>query len=68
MLSNYHNPLTITTVRRRRKNGEHVNVTVPELVLDYNAHMNAVDRFDQRKKVYEIENQKNGGIDWRYIF
>lgn len=55
LLSNHHDPKIVTTVKRKTRDGEQIDVKVPQMVLDYNIHMNSVDRFDQKKKVYEID-------------
>ena len=38
---------TTTTVRRKKGDGSVINVTCPQLVVDFNAHMGGVDLGDQ---------------------
>ncbi|XP_047111975.1 piggyBac transposable element-derived protein 4-like [Schistocerca piceifrons] len=53
LLSNFHSP-EVTTVTRRERDGSRIELPCPQAVMDYNAHMNNVDKFDQLKKSYEI--------------
>ena len=46
MLSLQHDPNT-TTVRRKKGDESVINVTCPQLVVDFNAHMGGVDLGDQ---------------------
>lgn len=55
LLSNFHNPKHITTVKRKQKDGSKEEVPCPTLLTDYNKNMNFVDRFDQLKSTYELD-------------
>ncbi|XP_046666851.1 piggyBac transposable element-derived protein 4-like [Homalodisca vitripennis] len=65
-LSNFHDPLEITTVKRRMKDGSRVDVNCPTAVQDCNMNMNCVDKFDQMKALYEISRKSHKW--WHRIF
>lgn len=66
VLSNFHDPNEVTTVKRREKDGSRVTVSCPVAISDYNKHMNCVDRFDQMKAVYQISRKSKKW--WHRIF
>lgn len=59
ILSNYHDPKNVGKVTRRERNGETVEISCPEAVIDYNSHMNFVDKFDQLKSCYDIDRKSH---------
>ncbi|XP_046987055.1 piggyBac transposable element-derived protein 4-like [Schistocerca americana] len=65
LLSNFHSP-EVTTVTRRERDGSRIELPCPQAVMDYNAHMNNVDKFDQLKKSYEISRRSKKW--WHRIF
>ncbi|XP_072376163.1 uncharacterized protein, partial [Diabrotica undecimpunctata] len=52
--STMHNPLEITSVLRRKPNGEQESVKCPKAISDYNRYMGGVDLFDQLHASYPI--------------
>lgn len=52
LISNYHNPDELTTVQRKDKTGKKEDIPCPKVLVDYNRHMNAVDKLDQLKSAY----------------
>ncbi|KAB0804596.1 hypothetical protein PPYR_01566 [Photinus pyralis] len=66
LISNFHNPQDTTTVKRKARNGSIEDVPCPIMLTDYNAHMNAVDKFDQKKSSYEIDRKSRKW--WHRIF
>lgn len=69
LLSNFHNPTVVTSVHRKQKDGEIIDVTCPQALVDYNTNMFYVDKFDQLKSCYEIDRKViNGGIEYCFIF
>lgn len=52
--SNMHKPPDTTAVDRRNTKGEREKVRCPKAIADYNVHMTAVDKFDQRMSFYNI--------------
>ncbi|KAF9409727.1 hypothetical protein HW555_011017 [Spodoptera exigua] len=66
ILSNYHDPKNVGKVTRRERNGETVEISCPEAVIDYNSHMNFVDKFDQLKSCYDIDRKSHKW--WHRIF
>eukprot|EP00112_Aurelia_sp_Birch-Aquarium-sp1_P014971 Seg3276.2 transcript_id=Seg3276.2/GoldUCD/mRNA.D3Y31 product="PiggyBac transposable element-derived protein 4" protein_id=Seg3276.2/GoldUCD/D3Y31 len=55
-----------TTIQRKQKNGEILDVPFVEPVVDYNAWMNAVDHSDQLRTTYAIAHSTKRW--WLYIF
>lgn len=66
LVSNYHNPAVITTVKRRNKLREQKDVSCPTMLCDYNQNMNAVDKLDQLKSTYELDRKSHKW--WHRIF
>lgn len=66
LLSNYHNPADVCTVNRRNPAGVVTQIPCPQLLTDYNKHMNGVDKFDQNKHTYEINRKSHKW--WHRIF
>ncbi|CAK1591024.1 unnamed protein product [Parnassius mnemosyne] len=66
LLSNYHDPQNVSTVIRKERNGDSNQIACPEVVKDYNANMNFVDKFDQLKSCYAIERKSRKW--WHRIF
>lgn len=66
LLSNFHNPESIITVKRRERDGSTSEITCPVAVADYNSNMNCVDKFDQMKAAYEIDRKSRKW--WHRIF
>lgn len=54
MVSSAHRPST-TTVNRKNVDGTVVQVSCPNLVKQYNSHMGSVDRSDQLKGYYNVD-------------
>jgi len=48
VLSTYHNPKQVTSVKRKNKDGTKSNVPCTAAVAEYNSIMGAVDCLDQR--------------------
>ena len=65
-LSNFHDPLEMTTVNRRQKDGSSQAIPCPTIVRDYNHHMGYVDKADQLKSTYAID--KKSKKWWLRIF
>jgi len=55
VLSTYHNPKHVTSVKRKNRDGTSSIVPCPVAVAQYNAIMGGVVRFDQRRERYAIE-------------
>ncbi|KAJ6649681.1 PiggyBac transposable element-derived protein 4 [Pseudolycoriella hygida] len=53
-LSSVHSPRNISTVRRRQRNGQRIEVGCPEVVKVYNETMGGVDKFDQLRECYAV--------------
>ena len=66
MLSTLWDPEDATTVRRKRKNGDTIEVRCPNVVDIYNKNMGGVDRGDQLRKYYEVR-MKSRKV-YKYIF
>lgn len=66
VISNFHNPRDVTTVKRRTKDGTTEDVPCPTMLRDYNKYMNAVDKFDQKKSCYEVDRKSRKW--WHRIF
>ena len=54
ILSTQHDPAITTTVKRKKGDGSTVDVTCPQAIVDYNAHMGGVDLGDQYRKYYQV--------------
>jgi len=54
ILSTYHNPKDVTSVKRKNRDGTPSIVPCLAAVAHYNEIMGGVDRFDQRRKRYAI--------------
>jgi hypothetical protein len=54
VLSTYHNPKQVTSVKRKNRNGTSSIIHCPAVVAEYNSIMGGVDRFDQRRERYAI--------------
>lgn len=59
LLSNFHSPQDTTSVRRRERNGDVIEVPCPKVLVDYNSNMNFVDKFDQLKATYEVNRKSH---------
>ena len=66
MISSMNSPDATTTVERRQQDGTRIEVTCPEAVATYNAHMAGVDRGDQLRNYYRVRLKitKN----YKYVF
>lgn len=70
LLSNFHDPQSTNEVKRRDKDGTFKQIPCPNILADYNKHMNCVDRFDQLKSTYEIDRKSKKWwmrIFWHFI-
>jgi hypothetical protein len=54
VLSTYHNPKQITSVKRKNRDGTSSIIPCPAAVAEYNSIMGGVDRFNQRQERYAI--------------
>ena len=54
-LSNFHDIDDVSCVERKNKDGTRTEISCPQLVKDYNAHMGYVDKADMMKSFYEID-------------
>ena len=66
MLSTQHDPTMTTTVKRKKGDGSTIDVTCPQAVVDYNAHMGGVDLGDQYRKYYQVRMKSR--TFYKYIF
>lgn len=66
LLSNYHDPSSSTEVKRKEKDGTHIQVPCPIMLRDYNKNMNFVDKFDQLRSCYGIDRKSHKW--WHRIF
>lgn len=66
LLSNFHNPISGTEVKRKSKDGTASTIPCPNVLKDYNMNMNCVDKFDQNKKMYQIDRKSRKW--WHRIF
>jgi len=48
VLSTYHNPKQVTSVKQKNRDGTSSIIPCPAAVAEYNSIMGGVDRFDQR--------------------
>ncbi|KAJ8975290.1 hypothetical protein NQ317_005292 [Molorchus minor] len=53
-LGNYQNPAKMGRVPRRKKDGDLDEIAWPQMIIEYNAHMGYVDKFDMLKSLYEV--------------
>jgi len=61
ILSTYHNPKHVTSVKRKNKDGTSSIVPCSAAVAHYNSITGGVDRFDQRRERYAIG---RGSLKW----
>ncbi|XP_065319133.1 piggyBac transposable element-derived protein 3-like [Gordionus sp. m RMFG-2023] len=54
IMSNYIDPRSVDTVKRKNKKGEVFDVKCPIMIKMYNKYMGSVDHFDHLKSLYEI--------------
>lgn len=54
MLSTLHDPKEVTSVNRRQKDGNLIEVQCPQVLKDYNLNMNFVDNFDRIVNDYHL--------------
>lgn len=66
ILSNYYDPKNVGKVKRRERDGTSTEVSCPQAVIDYNANMNFVDKYDQLKGSYAIDRKSHKW--WHRIF
>lgn len=66
LLSNFHEPLGNSEVKRKEKNGSIKKVCCPKALIDYNANMNFVDKFDQNLNLYKVNRKSHKW--WHRIF
>lgn len=66
LLSNFHNPKEVVEISRRNRDGSRVCINCPVAIDEYNKFMNIVDKFDQLKATYDIENKSQKF--WHRIF
>jgi len=66
IMSTQHDPDVTATVKRKKGDGSKVDVTCPQAVIDYNAHMGGVDLGDQYKKYYQV--RMKSPKFYKYIF
>lgn len=66
LISTFHQPEKVSTVKRKLKDGSKVDVTCPQVLKDYNQNMNNVDVFDQLKSSYAIDRRSKKW--WHRIF
>ena len=66
ILSTLSNPLEISSVKRRKRDGSQVDVPCPKAVQSYTAHMNGVDRADQLRSSYSVS--RRAAKWWKYLF
>ena len=66
IMSTQHDPDVTATVKRKKGDGSKVDVTCPQAVIDYNAHMGGVDLGDQYRKYYQ--GRMKSRKFYKYIF
>jgi len=54
VLSMYHNPKQVTSVKRKNRDGTSSIIPCPAAVAEYNSIMGGEDRFDQRRERYAV--------------
>ncbi|XP_063224514.1 piggyBac transposable element-derived protein 4-like [Bacillus rossius redtenbacheri] len=54
LISTCHDPLDVSSVNRKMKDGTVTTIKCPQVLKDYNSHMNFVDNFDRLKSDYAI--------------
>jgi hypothetical protein len=67
LISSVHNPSDISSVDRMEKDGNQHKVPCPQVLKDYNRHMNFVDNFDRLKGDYQM-NRKIKKWWLRFLF
>ena len=65
-LNTYCDPLAVTTVKRKEKDGTSTEVPCPASVAEYNQHMGGVDLFDMKRKLYSCSRKSKKW--WRRLF
>lgn len=55
ILTNFHDPLEMSEVQRKQKDGTKCVYPCPPCVADYNKNMSAVDKFDQLMTSYKLD-------------
>ena len=66
VLSTLSNPLEMSSVKRRKKDGSQVDVPCPKAIQSHTAHMNGVDRVDQLRSSYSVS--RRAAKWWKYLF
>lgn len=66
LLSTNADPLDMTEVARKQKDGSVVNVRCPRVLKSYTQNMNGVDRADQLRSTYGI--CRKAAKWWKYLF
>ena len=66
ILSNFHDPNKLDEVQRKQKDGSRKSYPCPTSIRDYNANMNAVDKFDQLMSSYKLDRRSRKW--WHRIF
>lgn len=66
LLSTNSNPLEMTEVQRKQKDGTINNVACPKVLKLYTQNMNGVDRADQLRSTYSIA--RKAAKWWKYLF
>ena len=66
ILSTLSNPLEMSSVKRRKKDGSQVDVPCPKAIQSHTAHMNGVDRVDQLRSSYSVS--RRAAKWWKYLF
>lgn len=66
ILSTQHSPTITTLVRRKKGDGNTINVTCPQAIVDYNANMGGVDLGDQYRHYYQVRMKSHKF--YKYIF
>lgn len=66
LLSTNADPLDMTEVQRKQKDGSIVNVRCPKVLKLYTQNMNGVDRADQLRSTYSI--CRKAAKWWKYLF
>ena len=55
ILSNFHDPNELDKVQRKQKDGSRKSYPCPTSIRDYNANINALDKFDQLMSSYKLD-------------